>query len=227
MLLGHLVTCVMQQKATLCNFLALTYYTHSLEKRVWIISEFVQRVSLFCRYAKRCTEARGECDIASYAVDPNNLARWCAMCDNLPGRIARISREIYDVDLKAAGINTAAVVHARTLRRVIKAVNCYCLLGQVQMIDVMRRSLCVRETRDWIRPSSETVSPSTSRVFDPVVERNTSRRVWNSVKSFVAIMTRFPSMNSKLNSKRIATLVQPWTVNNFMISPWNVSANVS
>lgn len=71
-----------------------------------------------------------------------------------------VFREIYDVDLRHKYRRYAL---ART-RRVIKAISCFWSVDQVQ-IDVMRRSLCVRELRGRIGPSNEMGSAAVQNPF--------------------------------------------------------------
>lgn len=69
----------------------------------------------------------------------------CSAISLSSGQVAaRAFREIYNVNPEASDINTAVILWHIRYVVVIKAISCFCLLGQVQMIDVMRRSLCVR-----------------------------------------------------------------------------------
>lgn len=121
--------------------------------------------------------APGECDCQL----PRDFNRLTALTCNMPHdklseQIARISRDLLRGP-EALGINIAVIPLARTLRRIIKAISCFCLVDQVH-IDVMRRSLCVRE------PSNEMVSAT---VFRSVAKNNTSRAIRACLKFYRVI----------------------------------------
>lgn len=67
--------------------------------------------------------------------------------DKLSGQVAR---EIYGIEPETSDINTVRYMLAHTLYLVIKVISCFWLLGQVQMIDIMRE----RNSR-LIGPSNE------------------------------------------------------------------------